>query len=271
MEPFVFSEAPAGLTAADFVQLVREDESFYRAFRNLRTTAYRFETTLTMYDKRAGEAAHYRATIRQHSDGDCRWNVVEDRAVRGRLYKRAEPRFYTYKLYDRLFLTRDTVCESTVVDDAGKLTERTDQLKALVFRPGEAVDVPFFGDKLDVFSEKRSRYYDYVIDTADYRGTSCYVFRVTVKPAYRDRKEDKTVLQHLETYFRRDDFQVVARDYRLRYDGLGYDFDVAFVMRLHRIDGRYFPAYLSYVGNWNIPFKRREIGRFEVTLGDFGE
>ena len=269
MEPFVVSETRGALTAVDFVRLVREDESFYRAFRHLRTATYHFDTELVMLDKRRGEAAYYRSSIQQHSDGDCRFNEVIDQVVRGQLFKRGEPRFYTYKLYDRLSLTRDTVCESTVVDDAGKLTTRTNQLKQLVFSPGQAVDVPFFGEKLDVFSEERSRYYDYTIDTADYRGTSCYVFRVAVKPEYQKRKEDKTVLKHLATYFRRDDFQVVARDYRLRYDGFGYDFDVAFTMRLRRVEGRYLPTYLAYEGNWNIPFRRREIGRFEVRLDEF--
>jgi hypothetical protein len=69
----------------------------------------------------------------------------------------------------------------------------------------------------------------------------------------------------LETYFEKKTFQVIARNYYLKYDGL-FDFDVRMKVELNKPTDQYLPLSIDYKGQWKIPAKRREKVHFQIDF-----
>ena len=273
LDSITVTASRAGFDVADFVELVRKDKSFYQAFTNLRHHSYEFSNHIDILNKNKEVTASYDSQARQNSDGDCRSMEEWDQVVKGKFFKNAKKRkhkYYTAKLYDRLFFTKDTVCESVrIYEGDGDLRQEghIDKLKQLVFSPGEKINVPIIGKKMEIFEPEMAKYYNYEINSVTYKnGQPAYVFSAKVKPNYLDYKEDKTVIKSLQTYFDKENFQVLARDYRLQYSGVLFDFDVTMRIELKQVDGKYVPAFLSYDGDWKVAMKKRERVRFSMEV-----
>ena len=273
LDSITVTASRAGFDVEDFVDLVLKDKSFYQAFTNLRHHSYDFTNHIEILDKKNQVTASYDSRARQHSDGDCRSMEEWDLEVKGKFFKNAKKRkhkYYTAKLYDRLFFTKDTVCESVRVyegDGDPRQEGHINKLKQLVFSPGEKISVPIIGKKMEIFEPRMAKYYDYEINSVKYKNNQpAYVFSAKVKPAYQHRKKDKTVIKSLQTYFDKEDFQVLARDYRLQYSGALFDFDVTMRIELKKVNDKYVPAFLSYDGNWKVAVKRRERVKFSMQV-----
>lgn len=273
LDSITVTASRAGFDVADFVELVLNDKSFYKAFTNLRHHSYEFSNHIDILDKKNQVTASYRSQARQTSDGDCRSMEEWDREVKGKFFKnrkKEKHKYYTAKLYDRLFFTKDTVCESVRIyegDGDPKQEGHINKLKQLVFSPGEKIKVPIIGKKMEIFEPKMAKYYDYEINAVIYKEDQpAYVFSAEVKPIYQHRKKDKTVIKSLQTYFDKTSFQVLARDYRLQYSGALFDFDVTMRIELQKVNEQYVPAFLSYDGNWKVAVKKRERVRFSMKV-----
>ena len=146
------------------------------------------------------------------------------------------------------------------------------ELKKLIFQPGSKAEIPIIGNRTEIFDPKLMPYYDFTITSRDYKnGQSCYVFTATVKEEYQKRKQDKTIIKFLETYFEKGTLQVIARNYQLTYKGPLIDFDVKMKIELRRLSEGYTPAYIQYEGAWDVPGKKPEICRFTARFFDFVE
>ena len=273
LDSITVTASRAGFNVADFVELVRNDKSFYQAFTNLRHHSYEFSNHIEILDKNNQITASYDSQARQNSDGDCRSMEEWDREVKGKFFKnkkKKKHKYYTAKLYDRLFFTKDTVCESVRVyegDGDPRQEGHIDKLKQLVFSPGEKINVPIIGKKMKIFEPDMAKYYDYEINSVTYKENQpAYVFSAKIKPDYQNYKEDKTVIKSLQTYFDKTSFQVLARDYRLQYSGMLFDFDVTMRIELKQVDGKYVPVFLSYDGDWKVAVKRRERVKFSMKV-----
>ena len=276
MDSIVVSASRTGFDIQDFIRIVREDESFYKAFRNIRTRSYSSENKITMFTKKGAPKATYASIIQQISDGSCRTMNTFNEVVSGNFYKRKKKlRYYTANLYDHLFFTHGKVCESAGATDdppapKKNMEKHISELKKLIFSPGEKADVPMIGKKTEIFSEKMAKYYDFSITSSTYKnGIDCYVFSAVIKPEYQTRKENKTVIKSLHTYFEKSNFQVVARDYQLKYFGALFDFDIKMKIELIKIGDLYVPEYLEYDGFWDIPMKKPEISKFHARFYDY--
>ncbi len=277
MDSLVVSAARQGFDVEDFIQLVVEDESFYRAFKNLRFLSYSSDSEIFLFDKKGKKDATYSSEIVQEYDGECRsMKVLKEEASDKFFKKKKAYRYYTAKLYDRLFYTHGRVCEkkdyhlNTNEKQLKGMEKHINQLKRLIFQPGKEVNVPVIGKKTALFDQKLSKYYNYSITSKTYKGgTDCYVFSAIVRPEFVTKKEGKTVIKHLETYFDKNNFQVVARDYQLEYSSAAFDFDVTMDIKLTKIGGKYVPEYIKYDGFWNVPLKKPEIAQFTVNFYDF--
>lgn len=277
LDTVVIMATRQGFSVEDFIRLVQTDESLYSAFHHLRTATYRFETAMTFSDKDQRKKAGYQSVNKQTFDGQCRRMQVLSESAAGNFYKgrKLKHRYYTYDIYDRVFLTHDTVCQhSNPTGTNGKdYTEPTierhiSELKKLIFRPGERSNVPLIGRKTAIFSKDMIDLYDFTILSDVYAGIPVYVFAATIKDAYRDR-ENKTVFKELMTYFSKKDFQVMARAYRLSQKTAAYMFDVTMRVDLMKQGERYFPEMVVYDGEWDIPTRKKEIGTFTVMFSDF--
>lgn len=252
-----------GFDVGAFMQRVRTDTTFYKAFRTLHLLRYTADNDIRFLGKRNEVIASYQSKTRQVIQNRCRSMEVLEANHTGDFYDRkGEYNYYTAELYDYLFFTHKPVCnESNIVAGTenfkgkGQLEKHKWQLKQLIFNPGSKVaGVPFSGNKAAIFEPDMQRKYVFKLLSVEYAGEDCWLFTAVPKPEYKD----DVIYNELSTWFRKDDFAIVARDYSLSYKTLLYDFDVKMKVRLAKVGGQLVPSFISYAGNWNVPLKKRE-------------
>lgn len=275
LDSFVVTASRSGFSVEEFIDIVENDKSFYEAFRNLRFSTYTFTNNIIAFNKTKKKTiATYNSTAIQTSIDSCRTMEMLESTSTGNFYKKKNQyRYYTARLYDRVFYTHGKICETRspiIYEPETKMAKHIAELKKLIFNPGKKVDVPIIGDKTAIFSKKMAKYYDYRITSEMNRnGTDCYVFIVSLKPDYIEKKQSKTIVKYLETYFDKNTFQVIGRKYQLKYSGVLFDFDVKMEIELTKLGGLYFPETIHYEGFWDVPFKKAEYVDFEAQFYDF--
>lgn len=277
LDSFVVIAKRQGFDPEEFIQYVLEDESFYRAFQNLRRVSYEAENEIIIYNRKGSVKADYSSTTQQQSDGLCRSMKFLEQNDSGKFFKgkKREYRYYTAKLFDRVFYTHDTICEtkqpkyshiSEFSPPKGKIEKHIFELKKLIFQPGMKADVPVIGGKTAIFSEKMQPYYNYSLLSKDYDGIDCYAFIASPKHEF---EQDDTVVKYMETFFEKTNFQVIARNYWLKYSGALFSFDVKMKVRLTKRGSLYLPQSIEYEGFWDIPMKAAERAKFETKFSNF--
>lgn len=263
------------LNVSAFIAHIKNDTSFYKAFRNLYVLNYTAINDVRMVDKNNNNLATLSSKTRQLYDSNCRRMEVLDEQTTGDFYTADHQyNYYTAQLYASLFFTRGIVCgEDNIV--AGKdfdvssksgLEKHKEQLKVLFFNPGKKVTgIPLMGKKTSIYDDDMASVYDMSIDMDQYNKTSCYIFKQKVKPG----KESSVVIDEMTTWFDDKNFEVVARNYSLSYDAGVYDFKVQMEVQLTHVGKYLVPALIRYNGNWKLLFKKRERGIFTATLFDF--
>lgn len=266
------------LNVARFIRQVKEDTTFYKAFRSLHLVGFTALNDIRISDKSEKLKASLQSKTKQHRHRNCRTMETLEEKTSGDFYdSRHNYNYYTAQLYAGLFFTRDTICnENNIVKGIDfsirskkGLAKHKEQLKMLVFNPGKKIPgIPFIGDKIDIFDPDRARFYDFHIDQEQYEGQSCYKFSIKAKEDLRGKK-DKIVIDNMVTWFNAKTMEVMARNYDISYNAGVYDFDVHMEVQLTRFGNYLVPRTLRYSGNWNMIFKKRERGVFTATLFDF--
>jgi hypothetical protein len=263
------------LDVASFVQRVKNDTTFYKAFRNLRIIGYTALNDIRMLDKNGKILASLRSKTKQIRTGNCRKMETIDQTVSGDMFdNEGNFNYYTAQMYAGLFFTKDSVCgENNIVkghefSTAGLsgMEKHKEQLKMLFFNPGKRINgLPFISNKTAIFDPSMADDYDMDIDYKTYDSIPCYVFSIKVK---NDKKSD-VVIDEMTTWFNEKTFEIVARNYYLSYDAGFYDFSVDMEVQMQKVGNLLVPAVLKYNGNWKAIFKKRERGVFTATLFDF--
>ena len=263
------------LDVAAFIERVKNDTTFYKAFRNLRVIGYTALNDIRMLDKNGNIEASLRSKTKQVRTGNCRKMQVLNQAVTGDMYDNAGNfNYYTAQMYAGLFFTKDSVCgENNIVKGSefstnglSGMDKHKEQLKMLFFNPGKKINgLPFISNKTPIFDESMADKYDMSIDIKEYNSVPCNVFTVKAKKG----KESSVVINEMTTWFNDKTFEIVARNYSLSYDAGVYDFKVDMEVQMTKAGDLLVPALLRYHGNWKAIFKKRERGVFTATLFDF--
>ena len=263
------------LNISAFIDRVKSDTSFYKAFLNLRILNYSSINDIRMLDKKGNSQASLFGKTKQVRDSNCRRMEVMEEQSSGDFYTDDHQyNYYTAQMYASLFFTTGMVCgEDNIVagssfSTAGKsgLEKHKEQLKMLFFNPGKKIKgLPFIADKTSIYDDDMADVYDMSVDMEAYNKTSCYVFKQKVKPG----KENNVVIDEIITWFNDKTFEVVARNYVLSYDAGVYDFKVQMEVQLTHAGNYLVPSLIRYNGNWKVIFKKRERGVFTATLFDF--
>lgn len=264
-----------------FIERVKEDTSFFKAFRNLRIVEYTALNSIQILDKKNREQASLQSRSRQHRSNNCRWMEVLEEKATGDFYDaQHQYNYYTADLYANLFLARDTVCGETNIVKGIEFTARgksrmakhKEQLKMLFFDPGKKIPgLPFVGNKVALFDEDVAALYDFLIDMDLFKGEMCYVFKLTPRTNLSADERSRVVINEMTTWFRIESWQIVARTYDLSYKTLFYDFDVHMEVEMTQFENYTIPYLLRYNGSWDVPFKKREKAVFTATLFDFNK
>lgn len=256
-----------------FIERVKNDTTFYKAFKNLRVLNFTSMNDIRMMSKKGKVEASLQSKTRQHVANGCRTMEKMNETVSGDFYENnGDYNYYTAELYAGLFFTNGQVCGETNVvkgiqrDVKSKkgIEKHKEQLKMLFFDPGKKIPgIPFMGGKTAIFDEDNVSKYDFALDFVDYNGQSCYLFTITAK------KGSGVVIDNMTTWFNSKTMDIVARNYDLSYDAGVYDFDVHMEVQMTSFGNLTVPATLRYNGTWDVAFKKRERGVFTATLSEF--
>ena len=266
------------LDVARFLLRVKDDTTFYKAFKYLRILGFTSYNDIRILDKGGNVQASLFSKTRQNRQNGCRSMDILDEKITGDMKKDDALNYYTAQLYAGLFFTNGKVCgENNIVKGIersiqGKsgIEKHKEQLKMLFFNPGKKIPgIPFIGDKLDIFDPAISRYYDFSIDLEELNGTNCYIFKIISKPGLSSSERDNIVFDNITTWFNAKTMEIVARNYDLSYNTLFYDFNVHMEVQMNKVNDLLVPQVLRYNGNWKVAFKKRERGQFTATLSDF--
>lgn len=267
------------INVAKFMERVKNDTTFYKAFRTLRILGFTSLNDISIAGKKGKQKAAMQSRTRQKRENNCRTMDVIAETTQGDFYDGSgNYNYYTAELYAGLFFTKGNICGETNIvagtsfNPKGKkgLAKSKEQLKTLFFNPGKKIPgIPFIGDKINIFDPDIAKYYDFSIDQQLYDGRSCYVFTVKAKDDLRAGKRDKIVIDDMVTWFDAKTMEVMARNYHMSYDAGVYDFDVQMEVQMTKFGQHLVPKLLRYKGNWKVVTKKREQGAFTATLFDF--
>lgn len=267
------------LDVVSFLQRVKNDSSFYKAFRNLRMLGYTSINHIQMLNKKGKLQASLESKTRQIKKNNCRtMEVLEERST-GDMFDEGEFNYYTAELYASLFFTKGNICgENNIVSGAERkvresrgIEKHKEQLKMMFFNPGKKIPgIPFIGNKIEIFDPSISRYYDFSIDMEEMNGQECYVFKILPKKDIGNTR-NKIVFDNITTWFNAKTMEIVARNYDLSYHTPAYDFDVHMEVKMTRFQEFLVPSLIVYNGNWKVAFKKRERGIFTAILYDFNK
>jgi hypothetical protein len=263
------------LNVPAFITRIKNDTSFYKAFRNLRVLGFTAINDIRMNDGEGKMKAGLKSTTRQVRSNNCRTMQILEEQVTGDIYdENREFNYYTAKMYASLFFTKDSVCgEDNIVagqefSTAGKsgLEKNKEQLKMLFFNPGRRINgLPFMSNKTAIYDDEMADKYNMDIDIDMFKGQSCYIFTQKVKP----ESKDEVIVDEMVTWFNDQTFEVAARNYSLSYKAGVYDFKVQMEVVMTKSGEYLVPSLIRYIGNWKAIFKQRERGIFTATLFDF--
>ncbi len=263
------------LNVPAFIERIKNDTSFYKAFRNLRVLGFTAINDIRMNDSDGKMKAGLHSTTKQVRSNNCRSMQIISEEITGDIYdEHHQFNYYTAQLYASLFFTNGSICgEDNIVtgreiSTKGKsgMEKNKEQLKMLFFNPGKRITgLPFMSNKTAIYDEDMADRYDLKIDIDMYKNTSCYIFTQKVKPG----SKSEVVIDEMVTWFNTETFEVVARNYSLSYSAGIYDFDVKMEVVMAKYGNYLVPSLIRYVGNWKAIFKKRERGVFTATLFDF--
>jgi hypothetical protein len=267
------------LNVPKFIQRIKDDTSFYKAFRTLHILGFTSLNDIRMNDKDGKLKASLQSKTEQQVENGCRTMHVLEEKTTGDIYdKNGNWNYYTAELYAGLFFTKDKVCGETNIvsglehDPRSKsgLEKHKEQLKMLFFNPGKKIPgIPFIGNKINIFDPEVAKYYDFSVDMTDYNGEYCYVFTIKAKDDLSSGEKDDIVIDNMTTWFNSKTMEIVGRHYDLSYDAGVYDFKVHMEVEMTHFDNLLVPGVLRYNGNWDAVFKKRERGVFTATLFGF--
>jgi|694.fasta_scaffold05795_5 hypothetical protein len=271
----VISARAQGFDVDAFVRQVREDTTFHKAFLNTRYYPNHLRSALRVHNKGEKETASLFRSGRLKRSGPMAVLALDSVVESGKLRDRkGQFRFLTVEMYDDVFFPKGTFAANNTValrklevERGNRFDKYKSELKKFMFDPGtEIASVPFIGDKLALFSPEMAPLYDFRIwsDTRD--GVACWVFSAEAKPEFRD---GRTVIKTMDTWFDQVSGAVMARNYRIASSSVILDFDITIKVRNTLVGDVLVPVRVDYDGDWDIPFKSREIVRFWLEYADW--
>lgn len=275
LDEVVIRAQSEGFDVPTFVQQVRTDTSFHKAFLNTRFHPHQVVSHLAVRGKEERELARSFVRGRLVRSGAQAALVLDSVRESGRLRDRkGEHRYLTAEMYEEVFFPKGTYkADNTVagrkleLERGGRIERYKSELKKFMFDPGsEIASVPFIGDKLALYDASMAPYYTHRIWSDERNGRSCWVFSSDALP---ESDPDDTVIKEMDTWFDQESGLVVARTYRIAHRSLVLDFDIRIAVENRLLEGQVVPVSVVYAGDWDIPFAKREIVQFDLRYSDW--
>lgn len=269
-----------GLRLEGFFHQVMDDTTFYHAFLNTKYHTHAVESELRVRDKKSRETASLYREGHLVRAGPMAELVLDSAHETGNLRdKRGGIRFLTAEMYDDVFFPKDQwrasnhiASREQEINRESRFDKYKSELKKFMFNPGQEIaSVPFIGDKLDIFDPTMTPLYDFSVGSELRDGKPCWLFTALAKDTVNGEEtdEDDTVIKRMLTWFDQSTMNVMAREYRIQHAGMLLDFDISIRVVNAFADGDLVPMEVHYEGDWDIPFKKRELVRFYLRYSDW--
>lgn len=275
LAPAVVRAMDQGFDLEGFMEQVRTDTTFHKAFLNTRYYPNRLRGVFVVRNKKEREtASQVRGGRLVRKGKSAMWtqdSLVETGPLRD---KKGGYRYLTAELYDDLFFPQGTFTPNNSVaarrhepEPAGRMERYKNALKKFMFDPGSDIQgMPLVGGKLALFDPDMAKYYEFAIASEYRSGRACWVFTATARPEFRD---GRTVIKDMRTWFDQESGHVLARHYRIAASSVILDFDIGIRVENRRIGEVLVPVSVDYDGDWDIPLRKREIVRFNLLFSDW--
>jgi len=102
-----------------FIDYIKNDTTFYKAFKNLHLLSYSSYNDIRMKDKKGATTASLLSTTRQTYAQGCRTMEVKDQTVTGDFFdSKGNYNYMTAEMYAGLFFTKGKICcKSKILKD----------------------------------------------------------------------------------------------------------------------------------------------------------
>lgn len=263
--------AKRGLSMNDFVEVMINDTAFYQAFRDLRKYSFVASNTIKTYNEDNKISAKI---IRKISHDNSTRNYKQTALLKidsGKVFKRnGDFDLYTVKMFSYIFMNDRNTDFTEVKKVAGTESDEEgykQKLKTLIFTPGKPVKgIPLISDKTEIFGPELSKYYNFSFYHATYQDSiPVYYFKCKTKEGISWWNEGDTMIKELTTIFDARNLTILGRFIDMRYSSVPFDFNVKMNIELSYVsEDRLVPTHISYDGDWDIPFKKKEICTFDI-------
>lgn len=256
---------------------VMADTTFHQAFLNTKYHPHHLMSLLRVRNKEEKETATLFREGRLVREGAMAELVLDSVVELGKFRHRDSTfRYLTAEMYDDVFFPKGPYRANNRIarheqniDRSSKFNKYKSELKKFMFNPGQEIgSVPFIGDKMALFDSTMVPFYNYTLDIGFRNGRSCWLFTAAARDSVGGRRadEDDTVIKRMATWFDQETMQVLAREYRIAHDAVFLEFDITIKVENGWMEETLLPMIVHYDGVWDIPFKKREIVRFDLVM-----
>ena len=170
-------------------------------------------------------------------------------------------------LFDEIFFPKDTIDVSLKISKEKNKNESQNMrdAKTVGFSIGSAdteQSKSGISRKLAVFDIEMQKYYNYIISDTTYKGRDCYSFTVIVKNNLKKREQEKALIRKIISFFDKENFNVIYREYKFVYNHWLIDLDMDVVVNMDYVNGVNIPTEIFYKGFWNVMFFKPERAEF---------
>ena len=275
LDDVVISVENNGFTVDDFISYVKKDTTFYMGFKHLRYYSHDYESELYIYDKKGERIGSLKKKGAHYSNGKKAWVINESVIDSGKIFKRnGKYKYYTPEAFDEVFFPKDTI------DVSLKISEEKNKNESQNMRDAKTVGFSIGTDgveqskggvskKLAIFDIDMQQYYDYIISEVNYNGKDCYSFTVKVKDELSDKEKEEALIRKIISYFDKDNFNVIYREYKFIYSNWFLDLDMDIIVNMCYVNNKHIPTDIHYNGFWNVLFFKPERADFKLINSNY--
>ena len=268
------------LSTRKLLHILQKDTTFYQAFVNSRKLEYEGYHHIELIDN-ANISATYNAHTEQLYKNNCRFIKYLSKETTGKIINSSGKfNLTTPAVYANIFLYKDTICnefhqsrfQSRSISKLKGIDKYKEQLRNLLFNPGAKIQgIPLMGEKLQIFDTSAFKYYNYSFEPTNYKGKSCYLFRIIAKNNLSSYQKGKIIIDEMNTWLDMNNFTILGRSYWVSYNALVYSFKIHMQIEMTEYKGFVVPASMVYNGTWKVIFKPRETVRFNNNFLNYKE
>lgn len=275
LDDVVISEENNGFSIEDFVEYVKQDTTFYMAFKHLRYYTHKYNSELNIFDKNGNQKAVIKKWGTHYTRDNKAWIVNDSVYHSGRLFKKnGDNRYYTVEAFDDIFFPNDTINVSLKISKDKNENESKDMRDArtIGFSVGSDDTEQNKGGaskKLAIFDISMQQYYDYIISDTIYKNKDCYSFIVQIKENLSSKDKKEALIRKIVSFFDKENFHIMYREYEFVYNHLLFDLDMNVAVYMDYVNKKHVPVYIYYKGFWKVVFYKAERSEFILRNEDY--